>query len=258
MSARAAALFGTGPPPPGPPPEPPDGPPEGGGARQRRAPADRAREWLRARCGVEGRTLAALSVLLAVAVGFGWYHFVTGRPGTVAVTDVAAAGPTAPGSAGPSPSQPPSAPAATGASVRAEVVVDVAGDVSEPGIYTLPPGSRVADAIDAAGGSAPDADTEGLNRARVLTDGEHIVVGADRPGPQAAPAGAAQAGPAPVSLNTATADQLQTLPGIGPVLAGRILTWRQEHGAFTSVDQLGEVSGIGDRRLADLRPHVVL
>lgn len=133
-----------------------------------------------------------------------------------------------------------------------------------PGIQHLPSGSRVADALRAAGGVRTGADVTGLNRARVLTDGEQVLVGL--PGVQAAAGGTAgggggsgqvQDGPAaPVSLSTATVEQLDTLPGVGPVLAQHIIDYRTEHGGYRSVDELREVNGIGDRRFADLRPLV--
>ncbi|OKI05377.1 DNA-binding protein [Streptomyces sp. CB02923] len=166
------------------------------------------------------------------------------------------------------------------------LVVDVVGKVHRPGIHRLPQGARVADALRAAGGVLDGANTRGLNRARLLVDGEQIAVDAPGPGPGAAGqgAGAAQgAGPgatpgagtgggattgstgaaggtgpgaAPVSLNSATAEQLDGLPGVGPVLARHIIEYRTAHGGFTSVDQLRDVNGIGDRRFADLRPLV--
>ncbi|MDT0323387.1 ComEA family DNA-binding protein [Streptomyces millisiae] len=238
-------------PPDGPPPD--DPPPRDVAPGERLAAWRRARLavgerwplWLRGRCGLEPRALAALGVLLLVAAGFAVHHFWTGRPQSVTVATA----------------EPPAAPDESSAAVAvpspsaAPLVVDVAGDVAEPGIYSLPAGSRVADAIEAAGGSAPGADTEGLNRARPLVDGEQILVGA----PQAAPA----AGPSPaaggkVSINSATPEQLQELPGIGPVLAERLIAYRESNGGFTTIEQLGEVSGIGDRRLADLRDRVTL
>ena len=133
-----------------------------------------------------------------------------------------------------------------------------------------PPGSRVGDAVDAAGGATPDADLTGLNLAARVTDGEQVVVGV--PTPVTPPAGAAAAGPrrgrvadrgaaggAPggrVDLNTATLEQLDQLPGVGPVTAQRILEWRTQNGRFAAVEQLQEVSGIGDARFATLRDLV--
>ena len=135
------------------------------------------------------------------------------------------------------------------------VVVDVAGAVRRPGVIELPAGARVIDALDAAGGALPRADTTPLNLARVLLDGEQVLVpvrGRSPAVPGAAPAGTSTT----VNLNTATVEQLDTLPGIGPVLAQRILDWRTANGGFASVDQLLEVSGIGDATFADLEPLV--
>ncbi len=133
------------------------------------------------------------------------------------------------------------------------VVVHVLGKVKRPGVITLPSGSRVTEAIKAAGGVRPGAKTGTLNLARKLVDGEQIPVGVPRP-PQ--PAASPAASGAPLDLNTATADQLDDLPGVGPVLAQRIVAYRTEHGGFRSVEQLQEVSGIGARRFADLKPMV--
>ncbi len=144
-----------------------------------------------------------------------------------------------------------------------DLVVDVAGRVRHPGIVELPQGSRVVDAIAAAGGARPHVSLTALNLARVLVDGEQIVVGVHVPGVvgspgsmAGAPVGAPTTAVARVELNTATAEQLDTLPGVGPVTAQAILQWRTDNGPFTSVDELLEVSGIGDATLADLRPYV--
>lgn len=144
----------------------------------------------------------------------------------------------------------------------AEVVVDVAGKVRRPGLVTLPTGARVADALRAAGGARPGVDTTALNLARPLNDGEQILVGMPTlagTSPQT-PAGPAPTAGVPVlvDLNTATMEQLDTLPGVGPVTAQAILDWRAEHGAFTTVDELLEVDGIGDATLADLRDLVTV
>jgi competence protein ComEA len=228
--------------------------------RLRFAVAERMPGWARARFGADPRALGALCLVLVVVAGFAVHRYGWDRPQSVPVAERMAPDAAAPALDPSSSTSPSSSSSSSSSAAAAEtVVVDVAGEVGEPGIYTLPAGSRVADAIEAAGGGRPGVDTDGLNRARVLVDGEHIVVGgppATVPGAGAAPGGAAA--PAPVSINTATAEQLQTLPGIGPVLAGHILTRRQEIGAFTSVEQLGEVTGIGERRLADLRDRVVL
>lgn len=176
----------------------------------------------------------------------------------------------------PSGSAPPSAPppaAATGAptaTAAAEVVVHVVGRVRRPGVVRLPFGSRVQQAVAAAGGALGSADLSQVNLARPLVDGEQVVV--PRPGEVTAPVGAgsgagsvpggqgsapaATAGGQPVNLNTASLTELDGLPGVGPVLAQRILDWRAANGRFTSVDELTEVSGIGDAVLGRLRPLV--
>lgn len=145
------------------------------------------------------------------------------------------------------------------------VVVHVVGQVRRPGVVRLPPGARVLDAVRAAGGPTTRADLARLNLARVLLDGEQVQV--PRPGEQI-PAAPAVGGPAPpggatpagalVNLNTADRSALDTLPGVGPVLAQRILDWRTQHARFSSIDELGEVSGIGDKLLAQLAPKVTL
>ncbi|MEV7980542.1 ComEA family DNA-binding protein [Streptomyces sp. NPDC086519] len=232
--------------------------------------------WLQTRCGLERRGAAALGVVLVVAAALAVQHFWTGRTESVSAPEVVRAQP--PYEKGGE--RAPAAGAAGGAGVAAapdafggtggtggfggtgrpgaEIVVDVTGKVRDPGVHTLPAGSRVTDALRAAGGVRPGTDTDGLNRARFLTDGEQIVVGG--PAPPAAPgqAGAGTgAGPsAPVSLNTATVEQLDALPGVGPVLAQHIVDFRTQHAGFRSVDELRQVKGIGDRRYSDLRDLV--
>ncbi|MFD7284292.1 helix-hairpin-helix domain-containing protein [Streptomyces sp. NPDC059863] len=225
---------------------------------------DRLSLWVRLRCGLEPRTLAALAVVLVVGVILAGHHFWSGRPGTVkAPGNVGAEAviPEAPTEALPLPSPSPS----LSPSMSARVVVDVSGKVRRPGVLWLPAGSRVADALRAAGGAKPGTDLTGLNRARVLMDGEQVLVGGPAPpGAAAAPgagvgAGAAdgaQAAAGPVSLNAATPEQLDTLPGVGPVLAQHIIDYRGRHGGFRSVDELREVNGIGERRFADLQSLV--
>ncbi|PRZ05087.1 competence protein ComEA [Isoptericola sp. CG 20/1183] len=146
------------------------------------------------------------------------------------------------------------------------VVVHVTGQVADPGLVHLPAGSRVADAVEAAGGATDEADLAALNLARAVVDGEQVRVPA--PGedpPVALPGGTPDGTPgepaadaAPVALNTAGADALTALPGVGPVIAERIVAWREENGPFTRVDELAEVSGIGPALLADVRDLVVL
>ncbi|WP_432166306.1 helix-hairpin-helix domain-containing protein [Streptomyces sp. bgisy031] len=237
--------------------------------------------WMQTRCGLERRSVIALVVVLVTAAGFALHHFWTGRAQPVSVPEVvrsAAPGEAAGGSsaAGQEPGAGRSAPTASGASAAggadgaagasgAGIVVDVSGKVRSPGIHRLPAGSRVADALRAAGGIRPGVDPTGINRARLLADGEQVVVGAPAaPGGSgsAGSAGAGSAGTAagtgaapagPIGLNTATAEQLDTLPGVGPVLAQHIIDYRTEHGGFRSVDELREVNGIGDRRFSDLQ-----
>lgn len=137
------------------------------------------------------------------------------------------------------------------------VVVHVVGEVVSPGLVGLRPGDRVADAIEAAGGATPTAVLAGLNLARPVVDGEQVVVPAEG-GPPPPPD---QGGPpgttgGVLDLNSADAAALDTLPGVGPVLAERIVAWREEHGRFSSVDELVEVSGIGPALLGDVRDLV--
>ncbi|MEW2181122.1 ComEA family DNA-binding protein [Streptomyces sp. NPDC005406] len=252
--------------------------PVSAGRRGRAVPALRERlpVWLQVRCGLEPRTLAALGVVLVAAAVLAAMHFWSARPGSVRAPERAGEAVHAPvaetdasrgtgantgvvaGTPEPSPGAPPSAGAG------GHVVVDVSGKVRRPGIHRLPSGARVADALAAAGGARPGVGLDSLNRARVLIDGEQIIVGAP-PGPAAAGGAGATAGPTaatgpatagPVSLNTATVEQLDTLPGVGPVLAQHIIDYRTQHAGFRSIDELREVNGIGDRRFADLRPLV--
>ncbi len=191
----------------------------------------------------------------------------------------------------------PSASAQGGASGEGTVRVHVAGAVNNPGVYTLPAQGRAVDAIAAASGAAADADLDRVNLAGALSDGVQIYVphrgetaapaqiqpnggtanagqgnaangaaqnGASQGGtqPQPArtltPAGSAQKGSTPVNINTATAEELQTLPRIGPAMAQRIISWREAHGGFRSVDELDAVPGIGPSMLENLRPLVTV
>ncbi len=143
----------------------------------------------------------------------------------------------------------------------ARVTVDVAGAVKKPGVYRLSSSQRVEDALDRAGGPTRRADLSQLNRAAKLEDGRQILVPA-RASKRAAAASAASpssssATPAqPVNLNTATLEELDTLDGVGPATAQKILDFRTEHGGFGSVDELDQIPGIGEKRLAALRDHV--
>ena len=190
------------------------------------------------------------------------------------------------------PSANPSESAQGGASGEATVRVHVAGAVNNPGVYTLPAQGRAVDAIAAASGAAADADLDRVNLAGALSDGVQIYVphrgetaapaqiqpnggtanagqanaanGASQGGtqPQPArtliPAGSAQKGSTPVNINTATAEELQSLPRIGPAMAQRIIAWRESHGGFRSVDELDAVPGIGPSMLENLRPLVTV
>ncbi|HUR13879.1 MAG TPA: helix-hairpin-helix domain-containing protein [Mycobacteriales bacterium] len=153
--------------------------------------------------------------------------------------------------------QPLSVPAVTGApsATAAQIVVDVEGKVRRPGLVRLPEGARVDDAIRAAGGVLPGATTASLNRAQKLSDGQQVLVGLDAAPGSGGGTGGATAGGL-LDLNTAAVQDLDGLPGIGPVLAQRIVDWRTEHGRFASVDQLREVSGIGESKYASLKSKV--
>ncbi|HEY1571530.1 MAG TPA: helix-hairpin-helix domain-containing protein [Pseudonocardiaceae bacterium] len=136
----------------------------------------------------------------------------------------------------------------------AALVVSVVGRVADPGLITLPTGSRVADAIRAAGGALPGTNDLALDLARRLTDGEQIYVGIPTPAAAAVPGSGDTE--SKVDLNDATEDQLEALPGVGPAMAQHILSWRTQHGQFTSIGQLKDVSGIGDGRYAKLKDLV--
>jgi competence protein ComEA len=137
------------------------------------------------------------------------------------------------------------------------LVIHVAGKVRRPGLIHTKSGNRVADALAAAGGALPGTDLTSLNLARPLTDGEQILVGTPNLPPTAGSTNRPTPTTAgPTDLNTATLDQLDDLPGVGPVLAQRILDYRTEHGRFTTIDQLQEVSGVGTKKYEDLKPHV--
>jgi len=205
-------------------------------------------------------TLAAVTVAVLVAVTAWW--ILRAEPETVSVTSERAL----PTTLSPSDVFPAQVPlretaATTGKPTSdASVIVDVAGKVRRPGIVELPAGARVADALDSAGGVRPGVDIAALNLARLLVDGEQIVVGLEvpilEPSPESLGTIAGTPTPLRVDLNSATAEQLETLPGIGPVTAAAILAWRAENGAFTAVDELLEVSGIGDATLAEVEAYV--
>ena len=148
----------------------------------------------------------------------------------------------------------PSAPQSSGE--HADVVVYVSGAVASPGVLTLPATSRVIDAITAAGGATPEADLESINLARILVDGEQIRVGVVGESPPPASAGTGTDAQACVRLATATETELQTLPGVGPALAQRIISYRATHPRLTSVEELDDVPGIGPSLIEKIRPGV--
>jgi len=213
------------------------------------------------------RELMALgAVALVVVAGAGlWYarslprsvEVQSGRPpggaGPAGATSAPPSGPSS-GSASSSPSGSP------GPSV---LYVHVAGLVRRPGVYEFQPGQRVVDAVDAAGGATKKADLDLLNLAALLTDGEQILVPAHGaavvpPPGGGSPVGTTGATAALVNVNTATETELESLPGVGPVLAAAIIAYRTEHGPFPTVDALDDVSGIGPATLDQLRPLVTV
>lgn len=209
---------------------------------------------VRARCSAPAAAAgAALALVVVVTVAVAAFRTTTSPP--VELTLPRAGGPGEPAAAG-------EGGGSEDAGPDGEIVVHVAGAAVHPGLYRLPARARVADALDAAGGPAAEADLDALNLATRLTDGERIYI--PRKGEVAAglvpdagaPAGAAGAAGGPVDLNAATAAQLVALPGIGPATAEAIVSYRREHGPFRSVDQLLEVRGIGPAKLAALRDKV--
>ena len=208
--------------------------------------------------GRRGAVALVVAALLAALVAAG--VVLAGRPQEVVAPDPAASGVAAPevvARGAPLPGAPAEVPSGAPAG---EVVVAVAGKVQRPGLVRLPAGSRVDDAVRAAGGPLPGADVGLLNLARKLVDGEQVLVGVDpppgAPQPGAPPAAGAAPAAGPLDLNAATVADLDALPGIGPVLAQRIVDWRTEHGRFASVEQLREVTGIGESKYADLEGRV--
>ncbi|MDR6868795.1 competence protein ComEA [Microbacterium resistens] len=191
-----------------------------------------------------GAAIVLALVVLSVVVGVGLWRGQVGG-----VEDIPLGG----ASATPSPR-------ATGSA--GEVYVHVLGEVARPGLYGLDDGARVAEALAAAGGSTATADLRSVNLARVIADGEQIVVAAAGAGP-APPSGSAVSSAvgggsegAPVDLNTADSAALESLPRIGPALAARIIEWREKNGRFTAVDDLLAVPGIGEKLLAGIRDRV--
>ncbi|HYH28150.1 MAG TPA: ComEA family DNA-binding protein [Actinomycetota bacterium] len=203
----------------------------------------RFREWLAGLGRRELLTMVVATVALAGGAGL-WY--LRSLPKPVRAIQAPASGPVAGPTASPTP---------------ASLFVHVGGHVRQPGVYEMRAGDRVIDAIERAGGARDGAELDQLNLAALLVDAQQILVpakGKPLPAPAAGAGTGAQAESDVVNLNTATQEQLETLPGIGEVLAQRILDYRESNGPFRSVDDLTEVSGIGERRLEDLRPHVTV
>jgi competence protein ComEA len=209
--------------------------------------------------------IAALLVV-AIAAGFIWYRLGAGDSGEASTTRRA-----------PTTSAPTSGSAVAGGSTAngnfsggtkkgERVTVHVAGAVAKPGVYDLDAAARVIDAIEAAGGGAPDADLNRLNLAAKIADGQRVLVqrvGEAAPAGSVSPGGSGSAGGSDdpsglVSLNSATQVELEALPGIGPTLAEAIITERERRGGFRSVNELRDVRGIGEKRFADLKDKVTI
>ncbi|MGI5236533.1 helix-hairpin-helix domain-containing protein [Dactylosporangium sp. CA-139066] len=182
--------------------------------------------------------LAVAGLVVLVSAGLVWWS----RPRVTPAPQVSAAPVAAPGS-----------------SAAAVLIVSVTGRVHRPGLVRLPAGSRVADAIEAAGGVLPGVDLTGVNLARKVVDGEMIAIGiTPPPGAVTGAGGGGGTAGGPVNLNTATTAELQTLPGIGEVLAQRIVEYRDRHGGFRAVTDLRQVEGIGDAKFQQLKDRVTV
>ncbi|MCS6918996.1 MAG: helix-hairpin-helix domain-containing protein [Fimbriimonadales bacterium] len=216
------------------------------------------------------------SIVLAWLLGYGWGRSAVQSPlhtagiqgGAVEVIDLSKPEPaTETNSAKPEPAEPTEPPPPS------ELAVHVAGAVKKSGVYHLPPNSRVDDAIRQAGGATANADLDALNLAELVSDGQKIYVPRKGETPPLAVSASAsttnasrasrteKAAPTtrfPIDLNTATAEQLEAIPGIGPTLAQRIVDYRRANGRFHSVEELLEVQGIGQKRLENMRPYVIV
>ena len=244
----------------------PLGPVPGRHAARRRRPGlpdaltDALPDTLRGRVGLGVGQVAVLAVVVAVGLALTTWWVLRGDPEVVPVaTPVVASS----GSALVAlPSASASSPGTGGAAPATTVTVDVAGKVRRPGIAVLDPGSRVVDALEAAGGARPGVDLSSINLARVLVDGEQILVGRPAAAAPAVPGlttGALPGATGPlVNLNLAGQAELETLPEVGPVTAQAILAWRDEHGGFSAVEELLEVDGIGDVTLERIAPFVTI
>ena len=248
--------------PPAPPPEPPTVPVPGRHAARRRiALAALVPESLRGRVALGPAQLAVVAVVVALGLAVTCWWVLRSSPERLEAPPVTPA-PVALTSTPPQTGASPVAAQSPGSPVAASrVVVDVTGKVRRPGIVVLDAGARVVDALEAAGGARPRVDLSSLNLARLLVDGEQVVVGVPAPVGAAAAAATPSPGAPPgplVNLNSASQEQLEALPEVGPVTAQAILAWRDQHGAFTSVDELLEVDGIGDATLSQVAPYVTL
>lgn len=202
-----------------------------------------------------GASVAALIVVVVLIAAVGVWRHAVAREHSQALAQSSSEREESEAAAvatGPSPS----APASASAGDRTDaVVVYVSGAVASPGVLTLPASSRVIDAITAAGGATPEADLESINLARILVDGEQIRVGIVGESPPAASEAGTPAGTC-VRLTTATEAELQTLPGIGPALAQRIISYRATHPHLSTVEELDDVPGIGPSLIEKIRPGV--
>nr|WP_314846003.1 ComEA family DNA-binding protein [Schaalia odontolytica] len=202
-----------------------------------------------------GASVAALIVVVVLIAAVGVWRHAVAREHSQALAQSSSEREESEAAAvatGPSPS----APASASAGDRTDaVVVYVSGAVASPGVLTLPASSRVIDAITAAGGATPEADLESINLARILVDGEQIRVGIVGESPPAASEAGTPAGMC-VRLTTATESELQTLPGIGPALAQRIISYRATHPRLSTVEELDDVPGIGPSLIEKIRPGV--
>ena len=199
-----------------------------------------------------GATVAALIavIVLIAAVGV-WRHAATREHSQALAQSSSEGDESEAASVAASPSAPPSS-----GEHADDVVVYVSGAVASPGVLTLPASSRVIDAITAAGGATPEANLESINLARILVDGEQIRVGVVGESPPPASAGTGTVTQACVRLATATETELQTLPGIGPALAQRIISYRATHPRLSTVEELDDVPGIGPSLIEKIRPGV--